>query len=171
MGVPLEVVHPIHVELALDDPGERVVARHEPADLGRIDPGLVQEAGGARGLDELADLLVGAAEPGAEERLGRVAVRPVAHVVEKCGRSHGAGRAGIEIEVAAEAAREVHGPERVLEAGVIRAGVDEVCESELPDLAEALEQGRVHEREERGLDLDVPVDRVPDRLRPPSGSA
>ncbi len=107
-----------------------------------------------------------AAEPGAEERLGGVAVRPVADVVEERGRGHGAGRAGVELEVGAEPAGEVHGPERVLEAGVVRAGIDEVCEAELPDLAKALEQGRVHEGEERGLHLDITVNRIPDRLRP-----
>ncbi len=143
-----------------------MVARDETAGFGGIDARLVQEAGRTRSLDEPADLLMPAPEPGVQEGLSGVAERSVPDVVEEGGGGHRARGAGIEPELGAESAGEVHRPERVLEAGVVRAGVDEIGEAELPDLAEALEERRVQEREQRRLNLDIAVDRVADRLCP-----
>jgi hypothetical protein len=65
------------------------------------------------------------------------------------------------LEEAERAAREVVCTERMLEAGVARAGVDEICESELADVAQPLERTRVDQPECQRVDADV----VPERNR------
>ena len=52
--------------------------------------------------------------------------------------------------------------ERVLEALVVRAGVDEVRGAELLHAAQALQDRRVHERERPVVERDGAVDGVPD---------
>jgi len=60
----------------------------------------------------------------------------------------------------------VHRPERVLEPGVVCAGVDEVREAELGDVAEPLQLLRVQQPERRRIRLDVTVHRILDDLHP-----
>ena len=50
--------------------------------------------------------------------------------------------------------------ERVLEARVRGAGIDEVREPELPHVAQPLEHGRVDELERQRVDTDVVPERV-----------
>jgi len=65
--------------------------------------------------------------------------------------------------VAERAAGEVVDAERVLEAGVVRGGVDELDRAELFDVSEPLDCGGVEEVRRDTVDLDVVVDGVLDR--------
>jgi hypothetical protein len=70
-----------------------------------------------------------------------------------------------QLEPAARDIGEIHGPKRMLEPGMVCAGVDKKREPELPDVAEALECGGVKQRPGKILDLDVAMDRVLDDLQ------
>jgi hypothetical protein len=61
-----------------------------------------------------------------------------------------------------QAARQVHRPERVLEAGVLRAGIDEAGGPELPHAAQPLHLRRVEEAQLLVGEVDVAVDGIPD---------
>ncbi len=58
----------------------------------------------------------------------------------------------------------MHRPERVLEPGVVRPGVDEVGKPKLGDVAEPLDDLRVEQPERERFHLDVAVHRIFDDL-------
>ena len=60
----------------------------------------------------------------------------------------------------------MHRPERVLKAGMVCPGVDEVGKPELGDVAEPLEFSRVQQPERERIRLDVAVHRIFDDLHP-----
>ena len=64
------------------------------------------------------------------------------------------------IEERERGAREVIGAERVLEARVRGAGIDEIREAELPDVSQALKNRRVDELQGERVDTNVVPERV-----------
>src|SRR5208282_3188512 len=69
----------------------------------------------------------------------RVGERSVTEVVEKPRGRDPLPRRSLETEPVGHLARDPEGPERMLEAGMVRAGKDEVRESGLPDPPQPLE--------------------------------
>jgi hypothetical protein len=59
----------------------------------------------------------------------------------------------------------VHGPEGMLEPGMVGTRIDKERKPELSDIAEALECGGIHDPPGKILDLDVTMDRVLDDLQ------
>ena len=150
----------------MDDAREAVFSGDDGADLGGADP-LILEDGGDRSFpDEAVDLVV--APPGEllHHRLGDVGEGAVADVVEEGGGGDEFRLPVVKAELPAHQAREVHRPERVLEPGMVCAGVDEVREAELGDVAEPLQFLRVQQPERRRISLDVAVHRILDDLHP-----
>jgi hypothetical protein len=43
MGIPEEVIHPVHVKVPVDDPGKRMVPGDDPGQLAGIDPDPAKE--------------------------------------------------------------------------------------------------------------------------------
>jgi hypothetical protein len=70
-----------------------------------------------------------------------------------------------ELEPAACNVGKVHGPEGMLEPGMVCSRVDKEREPELADIAQALERGGIHQRPGKILDLDIAMDRVLDDLQ------
>jgi hypothetical protein len=151
--VALEVLDLVEVEGSGDEALERVgaLASYQGQDI----------ACGTRAKRLGQDLGDGALE---DQRTGDVLVvrrtdllqgmgeRIVADVVEEHGRAN-EGR--VLLEEGERAAGEVIGAEGVLKARVGRAGVDEVGEAELADIAQALHGIRVEQPQGERLDTDV----------------
>ena len=107
--------------------------------------------------DDLREVLVDQAVPAEEVVVEEVAERAVAHVVQQAGDPHVlfhvvGGRAFFAqhlaergVQAAGEGAGQLHGPQAVLEAAVLRRGIDPAGALKLEDVAEALEPGGVDE--------------------------
>src|SRR3970282_1759347 len=106
-------------------------------------------------------------ELGGQHVLEGVGKRTVANVVKKpWGHHEGAVLRGQRKGVA-HAACDMAAAETVLNAGMVRAGKDEVREAELPDRIEALELERLEEIEDERVEPYRPVNGVRNRLRFP----
>lgn len=97
-------------------------------------------------------------------RFGGVGEGTVADIMEERGRGDHPRLITIKPELVAHEPGEVHRPERVLEPGMVCAGVDEICKPELSHVAEPLDLYRVEQPEREIVRLDVAVDRVFDDL-------
>jgi hypothetical protein len=95
----------------------------------------------------------------------------MADIMEESGTGDELPITVIEVELPADPVRKVHRPEGVFEPGMIRPGIDQVRESKLPDVPQALEDRRVKERKLGFADLDIAMYRVLDVFHPPIGTA
>ena len=131
--------------------------------------------------DDLRDVLVDQAVLAEEVIVEEMAERAVADVVEQAGDPHVlfhvvGGRtlfaqhlAERGVQAPGEGAGQVHGPQAVLEAAVLRRGIDPAGALKLEDVPEALEPGGIDQVLFRYLvgvpgdrEGDVAVDRVGD---------
>ena len=170
--VALEVLDLVEIERAGDEPLQRTAAaaadeRHDA--VGRVVAELgAEHLGHLAGRDEgTRDLLV----VQRADLLERVRERVVPDVVQQRGAAHDETCIGLELlgvatllEQAQRAAREMVRTERVLEARVSGAGVDEIRESELADVAQPLERTRVDQPERQRVDADVVPERIANDL-------
>ena len=164
MGVPEEVVHPVGIQVPVDQVGKGVLTPDEGGDTGGVEI-CIGERGCEGGFaEEMVDLVVIMPRKLGEEGLARVRERPVPDIVEEPGRGDQEDVGCIQGEVPCEYCREVHGAEGVLEPGMVRPGINEVRKPELLHVPEALDRWRVKEGEETGLHLHVAVHRVLDEL-------
>jgi hypothetical protein len=164
VGVAHEVVHPVYVEFASDQLAEFAFARHEVGDeLGVETVGFEYRDESAR-REQVADLVVVAAESALDDSLCLVAVRAVTHVVEQGGRPDSFRSALLDSEEVGRLPGEVVDAEAVFESGVVRRGVDQSDRTQLLDVAESLDRGRVEEVRGEVADRDVVVNAVLDGL-------
>ena len=89
----------------------------------------------------------------------------MANVVQQCRQANQQAFLRIELaELRDDAAREVVGPERVFEARMGRAGVDEKRVAELPNVAQALNGRCIEDRQRLRFEADVVPERVANDL-------
>ena len=166
-----QVLHLVEIEASAHESAQSVLAPspHDAADPFR---GALSQRGQRRPhlprLEEPgADLLVVGGDLRLLELLQRVGEGVVADVVQKRGvpnQVHALPDARRNrrpgLEDADCAVREVVDPERVVESGVRGAGVDEVRQPQLPDVAKPLEGRGVDD----GCGYGIQADRVPHRI-------
>ncbi len=162
VGVPDEVVHPVHVEFARDELAELAVAGHEVGHRVGVQPVIREDAGDRPRLQQFVHVVVPLPGVAVDDGLDVVAERRVAHVVQEGGRPHPLGLLTLHVEVAQCLVGEVIDAEAVLEAGVVRGGIDQRDGAELADVSESLDQRCVQQVRRDPAHLDVVVDAVLD---------
>jgi hypothetical protein len=163
VGIPKEVVHPVDIEIPVDDPGERMLPLHNGTEINGIHPSLAEQ-GFVTGVDDRVNIIVTTMKVLLHQGLARMRERAVPDIMEEGGRYDEPAFVIGKLEPAAGHIGKEHGAQRVLEPRVIGTRVYEKGEAQLPDIAEALENRRIEQPECKVLHLDITMDRVLDDL-------
>jgi len=85
--IPEQIIHPVHIEISVDNTGQRVFSFHHCAELIGIDTGCTELAPHLV-LDDQIDIIVGAAEEFFHEGFTRMGERAMTDIVEqRCGNN------------------------------------------------------------------------------------
>ena len=158
-----QVIHPVYIEIPVDDPRKPVAAPDHISDLARADPERFKERAELHFHDP-GNIIVGASEPCLHERFACMGEGAVSHIMEEGGGHHQPALVVCKIEFPAGNSGQVHGAYRMLKARVGGAGIHKVRKAELPDIAQALDAGGVEEREDILVHLHIAMNRVLDDL-------
>ena len=137
IGIPEQVVHPVHIKIAMEDPREGMRTFNDGTKFGWIDSRSMQECPEPL-LHNRLNLVMGPVQQRFHKRLTRMGERTMPDIMEQGSSDNEPALCIGEPEPAADDIREVHRPQRVLEPGMGCTGIDEIRETQLADIPEAL---------------------------------
>jgi hypothetical protein len=161
IGVTKQVVHPVNIEIPVDDTREPVLSLHELTKFFRIDTGFLEQRAGPM-ADDPSYIIVSCVEELFHQGFAGMGERAMADIMEEPGSDHKHAVYFRKPEAAGCHVREEHGSERVLEPRVVGTGIHQKGKTELPDITEPLQGGRIKQGEGKVLHFNVTVDRVLD---------
>jgi hypothetical protein len=110
--------------------------------------------------DEMIHFMVAPAGEFFHERFGGMGIRTMPDVVEKSSNCDEVFIIFGNAKMMAEEPGKMHCPERMLKTGMVCTWIDQMGESQLPDISEPLDGRRVQQGENPCIHLNVPVNGI-----------
>ena len=159
-----QVIHPVYIEIAVDDSRETMASFHNCAQIGCINSQHIQLRAELRQLRS-PRYHRGLAEPGFHQRFACMGKRAVTHVMEESRDQHHAARSSsAEPELPAGDTGQMHRSYRMFKTSVVSTGIHQVGESQLADVPQPLNRWRVKERQDLLIHFHIAMDRILDDL-------